>query len=287
MPERHLSGKYKLVKLLSHGPFAKVYQARDTRSGQSVAIKVIEHHQKADNLNLVEIEALRRIRHRHVIKPVEVFAGTADVPVFIVTEFAKCGDLFEKVAEMGRLSEDLSRHFFQQLISAVKHCHSRGVFHRDIKPENLLLDDKWGLKLSDFGLCAVTDGPDRILTDPCGTHEYAAPEILAGRGYDGAKADVWSCGVVLYVINAGFLPFNVAAGGDVAGMWRKMQRGDFVMPKWMSPGLKWLLLRILDPNPETRITIDEILEDGWFRKGYTEEIDDDDSESDDSATFSC
>lgn len=267
MPEKHLSGKYKLIKLLNKGAYATVYHARDTRSGQSVAIRAVDDNEQG----LAEIQALSRLNHRHVIKLLEVVAAADSGQILVVTEFAKCGDLFDKIAERGRIAEDLSRSFFQQLISAVKHCHSRGVFHRDIKPENILLDHKWALKLSDFGLCSVNSDPGLpgpVLYDPCGTPEYAAPEVLAGRGYDGAKADVWSCGVVLYVLTAGFLPFN---GGDVGEMWGKMRRGDFRLPASMSPGLKWLLLRILDPNPETRITIDEIYEDGWFRMDLSDD----------------
>lgn len=273
MPEKHFSGKYMLVKLLNHGEYSKVYHAKDTRTGQSVAIKAVQDYQQG----LVEIQALTRLNHRHVIKLVEVLAAADSDQVFIVTEFAKCGDLFEMIADRGRLAEDVGRHYFHQLISAVRHCHARGVFHRDIKPENLLLDDKWALKLSDFGLCSVSDPgrPGPALHEPCGTPEYAAPEVLAGRGYDGAKADVWSCGVVLYVLTAGFLPF------DGAGMWGKMRKGEFRLPSWMSPGLKWLLRRILDPNPETRMTIDEILEDGWFRKDWSDEAEEDEEIAED------
>lgn len=283
MLEEHLSGKYRVIKLLNHGPYANVYHARDTRSGQSVAIKVIEDVKAKQIEKLVDIQALSRLSHRHVIHLVEAFViATATAGrAYIVTEFAESGDLFEKITGRRRLSEDVSCHFFHQLISAVSHCHSRRVFHRDIKPENLLLDLNWSLKLTDFGLSAVAGEDTPILREPCGTAEYAAPEVLSGKGYDGAKADVWSCGVVLYVMSAGLLPFD----GDVKEMWGKKQRGEFPLPKWMSPGLKWLLLRILDPNPDTRITIDEILEDGWFRKGYSkiEQMDD----LDDCGSFSC
>ncbi|KAL2906452.1 CBL-interacting serine/threonine-protein kinase 11 [Bienertia sinuspersici] len=274
MPERHFSGKYKLTKLLNTGTYANVHHARDTRTGESVAIKSFE---SSDNLNVVEIQAMSRLDHQHVTKLVEVIAAAGTGQVFVITEYARCGDLFGMISKRGPLGEDLSRHYFQQLISAVKHCHSRGVYHRDIKPENLLLDEKWSLKLSDFGLSAITEGPDQpgpVLTDPCGTVEYAAPEvIMAGReeGYDGAKADVWSCGVVLYVMNAGFLPFD-GDNVNLEEMVGKMKRGEFRLLKKMSTGLKWLLLRLLDPNPDTRIGVQEIIQDGWFRQGYDGEL---------------
>ncbi|XP_021837441.2 CBL-interacting serine/threonine-protein kinase 14 [Spinacia oleracea] len=274
MPERHFSGKYKLTKLLNNGTYAKVYQAKDTRTGDTVAIKSFD---SPHNLDVVEIQAMSRLNHRHVTKLVEVIAAASTGQVFVVTDFARCGDLFDMIAKRGPLGEDLTRHYFQQLISAVNHCHSRGVFHRDIKPENLLLDAKWSLKLSDFGLAAIVDSSGPMVRESCGTVEYAAPEVImaerGGGGYDAAKADVWSCGVVLYVLCAGFLPFN-GENVDLEEMVGKMKRGEFRLLKKMSTGLKWLLLRLLDPNPETRISVDEIIQDGWFRQGYEEVISD-------------
>lgn len=276
MPEKYFSGKYKVTKLLNNGKYAKVYHARDTCTGKEVAIKSF---QSSDNLDVVEIQAMSRLNHPHILKLKDVIATSDGGQIFVITEFARCGDLFEMISKRGPLIEDLSRHYFQQLISAVKHCHSHGVFHRDIKPENLLLDDKWRLKLSDFGLSAIIDDPTQpgpVLTDPCGTVEYAAPEVIMaerGGGYDGEKADVWSCGVVLYVMSAGFLPFD--DNGDLDEVVGKMKRGDFRLVKRMSSGLKWLLLRLLDPNPETRISVDEIIQDKWFRQGYEELTDDD------------
>jgi carbon catabolite-derepressing protein kinase len=176
--------------------------------------------------------------------------------------------LFAKVAK-GRLSEDLGRKYFQQLISAVSFCHLRGVYHRDLKPENLLVDENGDLKVSDFGLSALTEQvrADGLLHTLCGTPAYVAPEILEKKGYDGAKIDVWSCGVILFVLTAGYLPFS---DPNLMNMYKKIYKGEFRCPKWMSLDLKRFLSRILDTNPETRITIDEIKRDPWFRKGYRE-----------------
>ena len=172
-------------------------------------------------------------------------------------------------AALGRFTEDLSRTYFQQLISAVGYCHSRGIFHRDLKPENLLLDDNGNLKVSDFGLSAVTEQirADGMLHTLCGTPAYVAPEILSKKGYDGAKVDVWSCGVILFVMNAGYLPFN---DPNLMAMYRKIYNGEFRCPKWMSSDMKRFISRLLDTNPVTRISLDEILKDPWFRKGYKE-----------------
>lgn len=265
-----LFGKYELGKLLGCGAFAKVYHARNIRTGQSVAIKAVSK-QKVIKGGLTshvkrEVSIMRRLRHPHIVKLFEVLA--TKTKVYFVMEFAKGGELFAKVAK-GRFSEDLSRRYFQQLISAVGYCHSRGVFHRDLKPENLLLDENWDLKVSDFGLSAVKNQirNDGLLHTLCGTPAYVAPEILAKKGYDGAKVDIWSCGIILYVLNAGYLPFN---DPNLMVMYRKIYKGDFRCPKWTSPDLRRFISRLLDTNPETRITVDEIIRDPWFKQGYKE-----------------
>ena len=191
--------------------------------------------------------------------------------IFFTMEFVKGGELFNKISKHGRLSEDLSRRYFQQLISAVGYCHAHGVYHRDLKPENLLVDENGNLKVTDFGLSALTDQirPDGLLHTLCGTPAYVAPEILSKKGYEGAKVDVWSCGIILFVLAAGFLPFN---DPNVMNMYRKIYRGEYRCPRWMSPDLKRFVSRLLDINPETRITIDEILKDPWFVKGDVKNI---------------
>ncbi|MCL7045833.1 hypothetical protein MKW94_014320 [Papaver nudicaule] len=272
--ENSLFGKYELGKLLGCGAFAKVYHARNIKTGQSVAIKCISK-QKIIKGGLMahvkrEITIMRRLHHKNIVKLFEVLA--TKTKIYFVMEFIKGGELFAKVAK-GKFSEDLSRKYFQQLISAVGYCHSHGIFHRDLKPENLLLDDNGDLKVSDFGLSAIKD--DQVWTDGllhtlCGTPAYVAPEILAKRGYDGSKIDIWSCGIILYVLVAGYLPFNDT---NLMVMYKKIYKGEFRCPKWMSQDLKRFLSRLLDSNPETRITIDEIINDPWFRKGYKHEED--------------
>ncbi|KAK6121711.1 hypothetical protein DH2020_044545 [Rehmannia glutinosa] len=270
-PENALFDKYELGKLLGCGAFAKVYHARDVATGQSVAIKVVNKSRLNNNAILManikrEISIMRRLRHQHIVKLFEVMATRGKI--YFVLEFVKGGELFAKVAK-GRFSEDLGRKYFQQLISAVSYCHLRGVYHRDLKPENLLVDENGDLKVSDFGLSALTDQvrADGLLHTLCGTPAYVAPEILAKKGYDGAKIDVWSCGVVLFVLTAGYLPFN---DPNLMSMYKKIYKGEFRCPKWMSPDLKRFLSRLLDTNPETRITINEIKGDPWFKKGYRE-----------------
>ncbi|CAM8892035.1 unnamed protein product [Rhodiola kirilowii] len=264
---RLLGSRYEIGKLVGYGAFAKVYHARDLRTGNSVAIKCVSKSRIViGGLTAQikrEISIMRRMHHANIVKLYEVMA--TKTKIYFVMEFEKGGELFAKVSK-GRFSEDLSRKYFQQLISAVGYCHARGVFHRDLKPENLLLDENWNLKISDFGLSALKEqiGSDGLLHTQCGTPAYVAPEVLGKKGYDGAKVDVWSCGVILYVLNAGYLPFN---DRNLMVMYRKIYEGEFRFPKWTSPDLRRFLLRLLDPNPSTRITVDEIIRDPWFTNG--------------------
>ncbi|URE42081.1 cbl-interacting protein kinase [Musa troglodytarum] len=168
-----------------------------------------------------EIAVMRLVRHPNVVELREVMATRSRI--FFVMEFVRGGELFARVAQ-GRLSEDQARRYFHQLISAVDFCHSRGVSHRDLKPENLLLDEHGDLKVSDFGLSALPEQlcHDGLLHTQCGTPAYVAPEILRCRGYDGAKADLWSCGVILFA--------------------------EYEVPPWFSGEARRLVSRLLDED---------------------------------------
>jgi serine/threonine protein kinase len=263
-----LLGRYEVGKLLGQGNFAKVYHAHNVRTGQEVAIKVMEKEKIFKN-GLTshikrEIAVLRRVRHPHIVQLYEVMA--TKLRIYFVMEYVRGGELFARVVQ-GRLKEADARRYFQQLVSAVAFCHARGVYHRDVKPENLLVDDAGDLKVSDFGLSAVAEQMrhDGLFHTFCGTPAYVAPEVLSRRGYDAGKADLWSCGVVLYVLVAGYLPFQ---DRNLVGMYRKIHKGEFRCPKWFSPGLTLLLRRVLDTNAQRRATADEIMDDEWFKVGF-------------------
>ncbi|KAJ4981510.1 hypothetical protein NE237_032347 [Protea cynaroides] len=263
-----LLGRYEIGKLLGHGTFAKVYHARNVKTGESVAIKVLDKEKILRGGMIAhikrEIAILRRVRHPNIVQLFEVMATKSKI--YFVMEYVRGGELFNKVAK-GRLKEDVARKYFQQLISAIGFCHARGVYHRDLKPENLLLDENGNLKVSDFGLSAVSDQmrQDGLFHTFCGTPAYVAPEVLARKGYDAAKADIWSCGVVLFVLMAGYLPFH---DQNIMQMYKKIYKGEFRCPRWFSPELTRLVPRLLDTNPDTRITIPEIMEIRWFKKGF-------------------
>ncbi|KAK8484296.1 hypothetical protein V6N13_145041 [Hibiscus sabdariffa] len=270
MEERHiLFGKYEKGRLLGKGTFAKVYYGKELASGESVAIKVISKDEvkKEGMMEQIkrEISVMRLVRHPNVVELKEVMA--TKTKIFFVMEYVRGGELFAKVFK-GKLKEDAARKYFQQLISAVDFCHSRGVSHRDLKPENLLLDENENLKVSDFGLSALPQQlrNDGLLHTQCGTPAYVAPEVLRKKGYDGSKADIWSCGVILYVLLAGFLPFQAE---NIMEMYRKVFKAEFEYPPWFSTESKRLISKLLVVDPERRATIPAIMRVPWFRKGFT------------------
>ncbi|CAD6255125.1 unnamed protein product [Miscanthus lutarioriparius] len=263
-----LMERYELGRLLGKGTFGKVHYARNLESNQSVAIKMMDKD-KVLKVGLSEqirreITTMRLVAHKNIVELHEVMATRNKI--YFVMEYVKGGELFDKIEKSGKLTEAVAHKYFQQLISAVDYCHSRGVYHRDLKPENLLLDENENLKVSDFGLSALSESKrqDGLLHTTCGTPAYVAPEVINKTGYDGAKSDIWSCGVVLFVLVAGYLPFQ---GPNLMEMYRKIQNGDFRCPSWFSHKLKKLLYKILDPNPNTRISVQKIKESTWFRKG--------------------
>ncbi|EOY31088.1 Protein kinase domain - like 10 [Theobroma cacao] len=260
-------GKYEVGRTIGEGTFAKVKFARNIDTGESVALKVLAKttilkHKMVDQIKR-EISIMKIVRHPNIVRLHEVLASRTKI--YIVLEFVSGGELFDKIVHRGRLPENESRRYFQQLIDAVSHCHSKGVYHRDLKPENLLLDSYGNLKVSDFGLSALPQQGVGLLHTTCGTPNYVAPEVLSNQGYDGAAADVWSCGVVLFVIMAGYLPFDEI---DLPTLYKKVNAAQFSFPFWFSPGAKSLVQKILDPNPKTRIKIEGIKNDPWFQKHY-------------------
>ncbi|KAL6846562.1 hypothetical protein ACP4OV_024010 [Aristida adscensionis] len=271
---RLVLGKYELGRVLGQGTFAKVYYARDLGAaagggGGSVAIKVIDKARLRRTEGMVEqlrreISIMRMVRHPHVVGIREVLASRSRV--FVVMEYARGGELFAKVAR-GRLTEDHARRYFQQLVAAVGFCHRRGVAHRDLKPENLLLDEAGDLKVTDFGLAALPEQlrHDGLLHTQCGTPAYVAPEVLRKRGYDGARADLWSCGVVLYVLLCGFLPFQ---HDNYVKMYQKIFKAEYQVPPWVSGDARRLIARLLVVDPAKRASVAEIMRTPWFRKGF-------------------
>ncbi|XP_047310886.1 CBL-interacting protein kinase 18-like [Impatiens glandulifera] len=266
---RVLMQKYELGRLLGQGSFARVYYARNLESGQAVAIKVMDKKKIISGGFIKqirrEISVIRLVKHPNVVQVLEVMATKTHI--YLVMEFAKGGELFRKVAKL-KLKEDVARKYFQQLINAVDFFHGRDVYHRDLKPENLLLDEDDNLKVIDFGLSALAESKhqDGLFHTMCGTPAYVAPEVIYRKGYDGGKADIWSCGIILFVLIAGYLPFYDV---NIIQMYRKICRAEYKCPKWFSDEVRTLLSNMLETNPDNRITMAQVKESSWFRSGLS------------------
>ena len=265
--ESNRIGKYQIVKTLGEGSFGKVKLAYHTTTGQRVALKIINRKTlaKSDMQGRIEreISYLRLLNHPHIIKLYDVIKSKEEI--IMIIEYAG-KELFEYIVQNGRMKDDQARRFFQQIIAAVDYCHSHKIVHRDLKPENLLLDDQLNIKIADFGLSNImSDG--NFLKTSCGSPNYAAPEVISGKLYAGPEVDVWSCGVILYVMLCGRLPFD---DESIPALFKKISNGVYTLPHDLSPGAKNLLTRMLVVNPLNRITIHEIMEDEWFKVNLPE-----------------
>eukprot|EP00168_Porphyra_purpurea_P008955 TRINITY_DN2169_c0_g1_i3.p1 TRINITY_DN2169_c0_g1~~TRINITY_DN2169_c0_g1_i3.p1 ORF type:complete len:538 (-),score=152.15 TRINITY_DN2169_c0_g1_i3:951-2564(-) len=255
-------GYYKVGKTLGMGSFGKVKLAEHEPTGKRVAIKIL-NREKIKSLDMEEkvkreIRILKMLSHPHIIQLYEVIETTTDV--YVVTEVSSGGELFDFIVERGRLSEDDARRFFQQIISGVEHCHKHMVAHRDLKPENLLLDEHHNVKIADFGLSnCMRDG--WFLRTSCGSPNYAAPEVISGKLYAGPEVDVWSCGVIVYALLCGTLPFD---DESIPFLFRKIKGGIYILPAYLSENARDLISKMLVVEPLKRITMAEIRQHPWF-----------------------
>ncbi|CAD6213630.1 unnamed protein product [Miscanthus lutarioriparius] len=277
MPIMHDGDRYELVRDIGSGNFGVARLMRNRADGQLVAVKYIERGEKIDENVQREIINHRSLRHSNIIRFKEVILTPTHLA--IVMEYASGGELFERICNAGRFSEDEARFFFQQLISGVSYCHSMQVCHRDLKLENTLLDGSTTprLKICDFGYSksSVLHSQPKSTV---GTPAYIAPEVLLKKEYDGKVADVWSCGVTLYVMLVGAYPFE---DPDEPKNFRKtIQRilgVQYSIPDYVhiSPECQDLISRIFVANPATRITIPEIRNLPWFLKNLPADLMDD------------
>jgi 5'-AMP-activated protein kinase catalytic alpha subunit len=274
-----LLGRYEIGRTLGEGNFGKVKYARHLATGAHFAVKILDRNKilslRFDDQIRREIATLKLLKHPNVVRLHEVAASKTKI--YMVLEYVNGGELFDKIAIKGKISEHEGRRLFQQLIDGVSYCHDKGVYHRDLKPENVLVDRRGNIKISDFGLSALPQhlGNDGLLHTTCGSPNYIAPEVLQNRGYDGSLSDIWSCGVILYVMLVGYLPFD---DRNLVVLYQKIFKGDTQIPKWLSPGAQDLLRKILEPNPMKRVNIAGIKEHEWFQKDYVPVVSYDDDE---------
>eukprot|EP00178_Gracilaria_changii_P013061 TRINITY_DN367_c0_g1_i1.p1 TRINITY_DN367_c0_g1~~TRINITY_DN367_c0_g1_i1.p1 ORF type:complete len:1124 (+),score=141.81 TRINITY_DN367_c0_g1_i1:263-3634(+) len=266
-------GDYSLLEVLGEGAFGKVRHAVHDVTGHHYAIKImdkslIRHHRLTVNVRR-EIAIMKAFRHPHIVSLHHVLSS--ETKLYIVLELIRGPELFELITNTPRgLPESTARRYFQQLVEGVLYCHRRGVSHRDLKPENLLIDRQSGmLKITDFGLSSMkgADTTSELLTTQCGTPHYIAPEIISRKiaAYDGRKVDAWACGIILFALLAGFLPFDET---DLVCLFDTIRHGHFHFPAWFSSGAKDLIWRLLCVDPETRVSLIQVTSHPWFAVNF-------------------
>ncbi|KAF5200728.1 kinase [Thalictrum thalictroides] len=266
--------KYELLKELGSGNFGVARLVRDKKTKQLFAVKYIERGTKIDEKVQREIINHRSLMHPNIVLFREVMLTPTHLA--IVMEYAAGGELFERMCTAGRFSEDEARYFFQQLISGVSYCHSMEICHRDLKLENTLLDGNAAprVKICDFGYSksgVLHSKPHSTV----GTPAYIAPEVLSRKEYDGKIADVWSCGVTLYVMLVGSYPFEDPEDPrDFRKTIARIVSVQYSIPEYVhiSSSCRQFLSQIFVANPSKRITIQAIKNNPWFRKNLPREL---------------
>nr|XP_055164991.1 serine/threonine-protein kinase BRSK2 isoform X2 [Nyctereutes procyonoides] len=260
-------GPYRLEKTLGKGQTGLVKLGIHCVTCQKVAIKIVNREKLSESVLMKverEIAILKLIEHPHVLKLHDVYENKKYL--YLVLEHVSGGELFDYLVKKGRLTPKEARKFFRQIISALDFCHSHSICHRDLKPENLLLDEKNNIRIADFGMASLQVG-DSLLETSCGSPHYACPEVIRGEKYDGRKADVWSCGVILFALLVGALPFD---DDNLRQLLEKVKRGVFHMPHFIPPDCQSLLRGMIEVDAARRLTLEHIQKHIWYIGGKNE-----------------
>uniref|UniRef100_UPI00398E3A8D serine/threonine-protein kinase BRSK2-like n=1 Tax=Pristiophorus japonicus TaxID=55135 RepID=UPI00398E3A8D len=260
-------GPYRLEKTLGKGQTGLVKLGIHCITGQKVAIKIVNREKLTESVLMKverEIAILKLIEHPHVLKLHDVYENKKYL--YLVLEHVSGGELFDYLVKKGRLTPKEARKFFRQIISALDFCHSHSICHRDLKPENLLLDEKNNIRIADFGMASLQVG-DSLLETSCGSPHYACPEVIRGEKYDGRRADVWSCGVILFALLVGALPFD---DDNLRQLLEKVKRGVFHMPHFIPPDCQNLLRGMIEVDAEKRLSLEQIQKHSWYQGGKNE-----------------
>ncbi|TPX33575.1 hypothetical protein SmJEL517_g03569 [Synchytrium microbalum] len=258
-------GNYLFQKTVGEGNFAKVKLAKHKLTGAEVAIKIIDKttlDEKKLSKLYREVRIMKMLHHPNIVKLYEVIETRHTV--FLVMEYASGGELYDYLVVHGKMKEKEARAKFRQILSAVSYCHKKRVIHRDLKAENLLLDANLDIKIADFGFSNYYD-PDSKLDTFCGSPPYAAPELFQGRRYTGPEVDVWSLGVILYVLTTGCLPFD---GKNLQEMRESVCRGKYRIPFYLSDNCEKLLRKFLIRDPFKRAGLEMLIDDPWINESF-------------------
>ncbi|XP_046714823.1 serine/threonine-protein kinase BRSK2 isoform X2 [Silurus meridionalis] len=260
-------GPYRLEKTLGKGQTGLVKLGIHCVTCQKVAVKIVNREKLSESVLMKverEIAILKLIEHPHVLKLHDVYENKKYL--YLVLEHVSGGELFDYLVKKGRLTPKEARKFFRQIISALDFCHSHSICHRDLKPENLLLDEKNNIRIADFGMASLQVG-DSLLETSCGSPHYACPEVIRGEKYDGRKADVWSCGVILFALLVGALPFD---DDNLRNLLEKVKLGVFHMPHFIPPDCQNLLRGMIEVDASKRLTLEQIQKHTWYIGGKNE-----------------
>ncbi|CAH0404451.1 unnamed protein product [Chilo suppressalis] len=262
-------GPFRLEKTLGKGQTGLVKLGVHCVTGKKVAVKIINREKLSESVLMKverEIAIMKLIEHPHVLGLSDVYENKKYL--YLVLEHVSGGELFDYLVKKGRLTPKEARRFFRQIISALDFCHSHSICHRDLKPENLLLDERNNIKIADFGMASLQPAGS-LLETSCGSPHYACPEVIRGEKYDGRRADVWSCGVILYALLVGALPFD---DDNLRQLLEKVKRGVFHVPHFVPPDCQQLLRGMIEVNPEKRMTLAEITRHQWVTAGGRGEL---------------
>ena len=258
-------GNYILLQTIGSGGFGKVKLAEDKITHRRYAVKIFKKSKLESNPEMMkkiqrEISLMKLFDHPHIIKLIEVCESQRHL--FIVLEYAENGELFDYLIQRRKIPLEEAMKLFRQIIYGVDFLHSRSICHRDLKPENILLDQCNNVKIADFGFARWLKS--ETTKTSCGSPHYAAPEVVRGVPYQGKKADIWSCGVILFALLAGRLPFNEPSFKDLL---TKIKLGQYKMPSSFPEEVKNLISNMLQVDPEKRLTIEQIKHHKAFRIG--------------------
>ncbi|XP_072585845.1 serine/threonine-protein kinase SIK3 isoform X9 [Vulpes vulpes] len=260
-------GYYEIDRTIGKGNFAVVKRATHLVTKAKVAIKIIDKTQlDEENLKKIfrEVQIMKMLCHPHIIRLYQVME--TERMIYLVTEYASGGEIFDHLVAHGRMAEKEARRKFKQIVAAVYFCHCRNIVHRDLKAENLLLDANLNIKIADFGFSNLFT-PGQPLKTWCGSPPYAAPELFEGKEYDGPKVDIWSLGVVLYVLVCGALPFD---GSTLQNLRARVLSGKFRIPFFMSTECEHLIRHMLVLDPNKRLSMEQICKHKWMKLGDTD-----------------
>ncbi|PRP84551.1 hypothetical protein PROFUN_05886 [Planoprotostelium fungivorum] len=261
--EIHHIGPFVLGKTLGTGTTGKVKLAFHKETGARVAVKIIDKEFLATRQTVLkkverEIAAMKVLNHPSILRLYDVYE--TEKHLFLVLEQIEGGELFDYLIKRGRLDAAEALIIFQQIIIGIDYCHSFLICHRDLKPENLLMDENKRIKIADFGMASLMK-KGNLLATSCGSPHYASPEVVQGIKYNGTSADIWSCGVILYALLTGKLPFD---DDNIRRLLTKVKSGIFSMPPFLHKDVKELLWKMLTVDPTKRFTIAQIKENSWF-----------------------